>query len=95
MNGDSPAVLVAKSWGKRLRQRRDDQGLTQVRLAELVHLDQTTISRYERGLATWTPEVMIGFSVALEYPIEKLFPWPLGIEGMEIMRQQAAARRVA
>jgi transcriptional regulator with XRE-family HTH domain len=93
MTADTPAQIVAKSWGKRLHLRRKDLGLTQVTLAEKVNMDQATISRFERGHATWTPEAMLTFSVALDFPLDRLFPWPLGIEGMEIMRQEGAAKR--
>lgn len=95
MTVDTPAQLVAKSWGKRLRMRRIDLGKSQVALGRDVNMDQATISRYERGQATWTPDAMLAFSVALDMPLDRLFPWPLGIEGMEIMRREAIAKRSA
>jgi transcriptional regulator with XRE-family HTH domain len=102
----TPATLVAKSWGKRVRQRRSDltpagtartssqdDHMSQTTLAALIDMDQAAVSRFERGEATWTPQHMLAFSVALDMPLDRLFPWPLGIEGMEIMRREAAAKR--
>ena len=34
-----------------LRTLRKEKGLTQVQLAQMVHVDQTAISQWERGIA--------------------------------------------
>ncbi len=42
--------LFLMKLGKRIREIRKNNGLTQERLAELTELDRTTISRIESGL---------------------------------------------
>lgn len=91
----TPAERIARHWGRRLRERREDRQLTQIALAELVHRDQTTVSRHERGDGSWTPEVMLSYAVALGTTCERLFPWIDGIEQMERFRQQSAGRVLA
>ena len=88
---DTPSGRVAKMWGVSLRKRRGALGYTQTTFAEKVGHTQTTISRYERGTAPWTPEVMLTFAVALDSTVPDLFPWPMGVEDMERFRIGAVA----
>lgn len=48
--GDKP--LTAKSFGKRVRERREQEGLSQAELAEKVGISRTYLSEIERDLAT-------------------------------------------
>lgn len=86
----TPAQRVSVNWGKRLRKAREAK-YTQVQFAERTQFGQTTISRYERGLIPWTPEVMLRFAVALDTEVDELFPWPVGITDMERYRQEVTA----
>lgn len=86
----TPAERIAKHWGDRLRSRRVSQGVTQVTLAKLTHYTQTTISRYERGEAPWTPEAMLCFAAVLGCELSDLFPWPPGIVDAERYRRGVA-----
>lgn len=63
-----------------------DQPLTQQQLAKKLRRDQTWVSRYERGAAPWTPEVMLSFAVALDSTVPVLFPWPIGVDEIERYR---------
>lgn len=81
-----PSRRVELLWGERLRKRRSNLGYTQTTFAQKVGHTQTTISRYERGEAPWTPEAMLTFAVALDTPVSDLFPWPMGVEDMERFR---------
>ena len=67
--------MLAKEWGRSVRQHRQAKFPTQEALAREMGRDQSWVSRYERGDATWTPEVMLTFSVALGVPPAQLFPW--------------------
>lgn len=89
---DQPSKRIAVLWGLNLRKRRSDDGHTQTGLAELVGLSQETVSRYERGVAPWTPEMMLTFAVALDTRVADLFPWPTGIEDAEKFRLLTAPK---
>jgi len=91
----TPSEKLAAEWGSKLRQARQSKGFTQVTFGELVGRDQTSISRYERGDAPWTPDVMLSFAVALDTTVPQLFPWPFGIEDMERYRREHIASAVA
>lgn len=85
--GETPSRRIAVLWGENLRRARSKAGFTQTTFAGAAGHTQTTISRYERGEAPWTPEVMLGFAVALSTTVPELFPWPLGIEDAERFRR--------
>lgn len=87
----TPAQRVSASWGKRLRKAREDAGYTQITFGERTTFGQTTISRYERGVAPWTPEVMLRFAAVLNQEVDALFPWPVGITDIERYRLEVAA----
>lgn len=86
----TPAQRVSVNWGERLRNARKGT-YSQVQFAELTQFGQTTISRYERGLIPWTPEVMLRFAVALDMEVDRLFPWPVGITDLERYHREVAA----
>ena len=47
---DIKSELVAKAFGKVMRQHRREQGLSQEKLAEISGLDRTYVSKLERGI---------------------------------------------
>jgi Zn-dependent peptidase ImmA (M78 family)/transcriptional regulator with XRE-family HTH domain len=55
--------------GRRVAQARDDAGMTQGRLAELVHLDRTAINRAESGERKLTMTEMVAIAEALGQPL--------------------------
>ena len=59
-------------FGRRLRQARNNAGLTQSALAEKVNLDETTISRIENGSQTTSFQSMIHFSDVLNVHLDFL-----------------------
>jgi len=65
-----------QSWGKRIRNRRTDLGMTQVRLAELVEVRQASISRVERGDQVPSDALKWRLAGALGCTIDDLFPNP-------------------
>jgi transcriptional regulator with XRE-family HTH domain len=54
-----------KTIGKRLRELRNRQGMTQVQLAQAVGVDQTLISNYERGAVRLHGALVAAFAKAL------------------------------
>lgn len=65
------AILVKPH--EKLVQCRLKAKMTQKQVAEAVGVDQTAISKYERGLFTPTPDKMKKFSKLYGVPIEWLF----------------------
>ena len=54
-----------KTIGRRLRELREQQDMTQARLAAAVGVDQTLLSHYERGEARIHGALVAGFAKAL------------------------------
>lgn len=72
--------LVLETWGKNVRLRRVALGWTQTAAAERAAVDQTTLSRIERGrYGSMTPDFCLAIAVALEADVAELFGWPPGI----------------
>ncbi|MFP5319589.1 MAG: helix-turn-helix domain-containing protein [Acidimicrobiia bacterium] len=67
---------VHESWGRRLKARRSELGLTQERLAEICSIEQSTISRIERGQVCPRDNVKWRLAGALGQTVEQLFPYP-------------------
>lgn len=57
--------------GRNIRRTREDKGIGQTQLAELVHLSQPTVSRYEMAKSI-DDEMLSRFARALEVPVEYL-----------------------
>ena len=56
-----------------LRTLRKEKGLTQVQLAQMVHVDQTAISQWERGIAQTRLRNCLQLAQILECSIEDIF----------------------
>lgn len=65
------AILVKPN--EKLIQCRINAKMTQSQVAEMIGVDQTAVSKYERGLFVPTPEKMKKFSKLYKVPIEWLF----------------------
>lgn len=69
----TPEVLA--DWGQRVRERR--ASITQEKLAELARVDQSTISRLERGqLDRVSDDLKWKIAGALGTTVATLFPYP-------------------
>lgn len=66
-------------WGKQVRKHRAHKGLTQSALAELVGVEQNTISRIETGVTSPSDAMKIELCLALDCDLDDLFGWPLGL----------------
>lgn len=82
----STAELLQQHWGESIRQRRGDR--SQTWLAKAVGVDQTTISRIERGIYKLSPELMVGLAAALECELNVLFPFPPGLMSRELYERE-------
>lgn len=66
---------VHRSWGQKVKQRRQALRLTQYALAELAQTTQATISRIESGLPPGD-DLKWRLAGALSETVEHLFPYP-------------------
>lgn len=57
--------------GRNIRRTREDKGIGQTQLAELVHLSQPTVSRYEMAKSI-DDDILSRFARALDVPVEYL-----------------------
>lgn len=77
--GQKPAtsVVLAQAFGMRLRARREERGLLQRQLAEIVlgRDDQTVISRWESGRVLPSPKTVRRLNEVLALPSEALATW--------------------
>ena len=64
--------VVAKEFGKVLRQKRKDAKLSQEKLANLCNLDRTYISLMERGLRQPTLHTIYAISTVLKISPESI-----------------------
>ena len=71
---------IAKSIGKRIRNYRNNLGLSQEKLAELSGCHPTYIGQIERGEKNATLESIDKISAALNIPLSKLFEKLSGTE---------------
>lgn len=56
-----------------LRTLRKEKGLTQVQLAQMIHVDQTAISQWERGIAQPRLKNCLQLAKILEWSVEEIF----------------------
>jgi transcriptional regulator with XRE-family HTH domain len=68
MNGD-----IAKRFGARIRELREQQGLSQESLAERAGLDRTYVSGVERGVRNPTLSTIHRLAAGLSLPVVTLF----------------------
>lgn len=87
----SAPVLVQQAWGKRVRQAREALGLSQIAAAERIGIDQSTLSRIERGsYRRMNPEMILRLCLGLCMEPEA-FAWPPAIVEIARMHTGAAA----
>ena len=65
-------AALRKAVGRRLRQARDKAHMTQEALAHKLHVETTTLSRYERGEIGVSWEMLERVADALRIPIQSL-----------------------
>jgi transcriptional regulator with XRE-family HTH domain len=63
-----------KRLGKRLRELREQRGLTQEQAAEMIGVHPKSMPRMEGGTANPTVATLVAASVAYKVPLRELFP---------------------
>lgn len=66
-------TTIPLKFGQRIRELRQQKGLSQETFAELCHLDRTYISSLERGKRNVCLKNIVVMSHALEMPLSQLF----------------------
>lgn len=64
------------AWGERIRTARHSQGLTLVQLAALAEVDQSMLSKIERGLVGTSDETRLRIADALGVDPNELWRYP-------------------
>jgi len=64
---------LAETLGNRLRELREDQGLTQAQLADLIGVSRKTVNTVENGVFVPSTVVALKLAGALGCPVEELF----------------------
>lgn len=85
--------LLQEHWGQRVRGERGER--SQTWLAEAVGVDQTTISRIERGKYRLTPALMVAIAAVLDLDTGDLFAFPPGLTSREQMEMENRRLRAA
>lgn len=70
-------ATLARRWGRRIRERRKLLQLTQEALAAAVGVDQTTISKWEKGVSTPRDHHRPKLAAALQADAGVLFEYPV------------------
>lgn len=73
---DMDTKTLHQSWGKAIRKRRSDLGFTQERFAELCDVEQSTVSRIERGDQPPSDRLKYVIAGVLQVSVEVLFAYP-------------------
>ena len=64
--------------GKRIIKERESRDITQRKLAAMIGVDQTTVSRYERGTVTHRIEILNDIAIALRMTQQEHFRFLVG-----------------
>ena len=60
--------MEPKKLGKRIKLARVERDLTQVKLAQMIHVQQESISRYETGASAPSIETLMKIAKVLKKP---------------------------
>ena len=64
---------IAKKLGLRIKELREKQGLTQLKLAEILDMEASNLSKIERGVQIPKEESLENISSALNVDVKELF----------------------
>lgn len=64
---------IAEVWGQRIKECREALSLTQTQFAEQLGVEQTTVSRWERGNSAPGPDRQVAIAVLLGRDWAELF----------------------
>lgn len=93
---DAPShELLIAGWAAKVRQFRKEAGFSQVTFAAALGVDQTTVSRIERGKHPFNAELMVAIAAVLERELHEVFEYPPGLVSRAIYQRQAKLLKAA
>lgn len=90
MGAASTTQMLQEYLGRQVRKARGDR--SQTWLARAVGVDQTTISKIERGVYKLSPELMLGICAAVGMELDQVFAWPPGLVSRERFERESKQR---
>ena len=81
--------------GERIRQFRNEKGLSQAQLAERLHVVRQTVSKWEKGASVPDAELLLQLARALDVPAERLLDLPPDLAGEQARAELASLRQQA
>lgn len=81
---------IARKLGLRIKELREKQGLTQLKLAEILDMEASNLSKIERGIQIPKEESLENISNALKVDIKELFNYTHIINRQELISKITA-----
>lgn len=76
---------IARKLGLRIKELREKQGLTQLKLAEILDMEASNLSKIERGIQIPKEESLENISNALKVDVKELFNYTHIINRQELI----------
>ena len=76
---------IARKLGLRIKELREKQGLTQLKLAEILDMEASNLSKIERGIQIPKEESLENISNALKVDVKELFNYTHIINKQELI----------
>ena len=81
---------IARQLGLRIKELREKQGLTQLKLAEILDMEASNLSKIERGIQIPKEESLENISNALKVDVKELFNYTHIINRQELISKITA-----
>ena len=81
---------IARKLGLRIKELREKQGLTQLKLAEILNMEASNLSKIERGIQIPKEESLENISNALKVDVKELFNYTHIINRQELISKITA-----
>ena len=81
---------IARKLGLRIKELREKQGLTQLKLAEILDMEASNLSKIERGIQIPKEESLENISNALKVDVKELFNYSHIINKQELISKITA-----
>ena len=81
---------IARKLGLRIKELREKQGLTQLKLAEILDMEASNLSKIERGIQIPKEESLENISNALKVDVKELFNYTHIINRQELISKITA-----
>ena len=76
---------IARKLGLRIKELREKQGLTQLKLAEILDMEASNLSKIERGIQIPKEESIENISKALNVEVKELFDYTDNINKQDLI----------